>query len=59
MKNYAFRSGLYLGTLESLKYDNDIFKMFNCDKDKMDKFTAYLEKRLESLTQRVNDYEQV
>lgn len=35
MKNYAYRSGLYLGIIESLKTNTAIYKLLGCDLEKM------------------------
>ena len=35
MKNYAYRSGLYLGIIESLKTNTAIYKLLDYDEDKM------------------------
>ena len=35
MKNYAYRSGLYLGIIESLKTNTAIYKLLDCDGKKM------------------------
>ena len=47
MKNYAIRSGKYLGILKVLQINTDVFKILDCDHDKMDKFSKLIDWHIE------------
>jgi hypothetical protein len=57
MKNYAYRSGLYLGIIESLKNTTSIYKLLNCDDKKMKAFEAIIKWKLERANQEAEGIE--
>ena len=54
-KNYAYRSGSYMGALESLKYNQELFKMVGLKN--IEAFQKMIDKTLEDAERRCVDVE--
>jgi len=53
MTNYAEQAGTYRGSLLALRFNLDVFNLFDCDKSKMEAFQLLIGKINQEVEQKI------